>query len=179
MRLPKQHLRIGLISDTHIEHEGDDVLPTVYERFAGVDLILHAGDIYAPAMLDRLERIAPLVVVAGNGEEDRNVQDPRLTDSRVIELGGLKVGLRHSIVFPEMPPRWTIENEMQRCFGGPVNIVVIGDTHVAGIDWCRGVLVVNPGSPTWPNNLRRQPGTIAMLDIVHGQASARIIDLAE
>jgi putative phosphoesterase len=109
MRLTQRHLRVGLISDTHIEHVDDDVPPEVYQHFAGVDLILHAGDIYIPQMLDRLERLAPLVVVAGNGEEDRKVQDPRLTDSRVLELGGLKIGLRHSIVFPEIPLRWSIE----------------------------------------------------------------------
>jgi predicted phosphodiesterase len=59
-----------------------------------------------------------------------------------------------------------------------VDVVVIGDTHVADVSVCRGVLVINPGSPTWPRNLYRQPGTIGMLEIVDGRASATIIDLA-
>lgn len=170
-------MKIGLISDTHIEHAAEDLPARIYEIFAGVDMILHAGDIYVSQVLDRLERIAPLHAVEGNGEWDRRIKDPRLADARVLTLGGLQVGLRHGIVYPEKPPTWTIENEMTRCFGGPVDVVVIGDTHVALIDECRGVLVVNPGSPTWPNNYKKEPGTVGILEIVNGMAKAAIVQL--
>lgn len=170
-------MRIALISDTHISRPDDDIPASVYAHFTGVDLIIHTGDIYISEVLDRLERIAPLVVVKGNGDDDRSFCDPRLLDSHVLTLAGLRVGLRHSIVFPECPPTWTLESEMKRCFGGPVDVIVVGDTHVAQVVEHKGVLVINPGSPTWPNNLRRQLGTVAILEIADGRPSARIIQL--
>lgn len=70
-------MRIGVISDTHIEEPEEDLPARVYEIFSGVDLILHAGDIYVPQVLDRLERIAPVTAVEGNGGWDRRVKDQR------------------------------------------------------------------------------------------------------
>ncbi len=52
---------IGLISDTHIPWAVKELPPEVGEAFRGVDLILHAGDIYSHAVLDELERIAPVL----------------------------------------------------------------------------------------------------------------------
>jgi len=75
-------LRIGLISDTHIEDPEEDLPDRVYDIFHSVDFILHAGDIYVTQVLDRLERIAPLAAVEGNGEWDRGVKDSRLTRIR-------------------------------------------------------------------------------------------------
>jgi putative phosphoesterase len=170
-------MRIGLIADTHIEHAHVDLPGEVYTALAGSDLILHAGDIYHPAVLDRLEAIAPVLVVAGNGDEDRAVIDPRLCDSRVHEALGWRIGLRHSIVYPE-GGRWTIASEMQRCFGGPVDIVVVGDTHVELAEVCKGVLIVNPGSPTWPHQFRRL-GTVARLTLTPDAARAEIVTLPD
>jgi predicted phosphodiesterase len=52
---------------------------------------------------------------------------------------------------PEHPPHRTIETMMRRYFGGPCNIVVHGDTHVAEVEVVRGTLLVNPGSPMYRN----------------------------
>lgn len=81
-------MRIGLIADTHIEDAATDLPPEVNRVLVGSDLILHAGDIYHPSVVDRLERLAPVLVVAGNGEEDRRVADPRLRDGHVCEAVG-------------------------------------------------------------------------------------------
>lgn len=170
-------MRIGLIADTHVERADIDLPAEVYPALAGSDLILHAGDIYHPSVLDRLEAIAPLLVVAGNGDEDRTVDDPRLCDSRVHEAAGWRIGLRHSIVYPEMG-HWTIESEMRRCFGGPVDIVVVGDTHVEMAEVCKGILIVNPGSPTLPHQFSRL-GTVARLTLTPATVLAEIINLAD
>ena len=61
-------MRIGLISDTHIPHDAKAIPPQVKEVFRGVDLILHAGDIYLSSVLDELEEIAP--VLAARGDDD-------------------------------------------------------------------------------------------------------------
>ena len=61
-------MRIGLISDTHIPTAGRDLWPQVYDALRGVDLIMHAGDLHDPAVLDWLELLAPVLAVSGNGD---------------------------------------------------------------------------------------------------------------
>ena len=55
-------MRLGLISDTHIPEVTKELPPQIAKALQGVDLILHAGDVYAPFVLDELERIAPVLV---------------------------------------------------------------------------------------------------------------------
>lgn len=62
-------------------------------------------------------------------------------------------------------------------FGGRVDVFVHGDTHVEGVEEVRGVLLVNPGSPTFPRNLTRRPGTLGFLEIADGAARAWIQQL--
>ncbi|HEY8838218.1 MAG TPA: metallophosphoesterase family protein, partial [Dehalococcoidia bacterium] len=62
-------LLIGLISDTHIPEAAPDIWPQVYEAFSHVDLILHAGDLHVLDVVDRLERLAPIYVARGNGDD--------------------------------------------------------------------------------------------------------------
>ena len=94
-------MRIGLISDTHIPQAGRDpstglrtgLWPQVYEALRGVDLIMHAGDLLVPEVIDWLERLAPVMAVSGNGDyggwERRDPpKDPRLSESRVLALDG-------------------------------------------------------------------------------------------
>lgn len=170
-------MRIGLIADTHIEHADEDLPAQVYPVLAGCDLILHAGDIYDPSVIDRLETIAPVLVVEGNGDDDRHIRDSRIQDAVVHEAAGWRIGLRHSIVYPEMG-HWTVESEMQRCFGGAVDIVVVGDTHVELAEVCKGVLIVNPGSPTLPHQFRRL-GTVGLLTLSGDSVTAEIINLPD
>ncbi len=85
-------MRIGLISDTHIPSAGRDLWPQVYDALRGVDLIMHAGDLYDLAVLDWLEALAPVIAVSGNGDyggwqRTEPPTDPRLRESRVLTLG--------------------------------------------------------------------------------------------
>ncbi len=161
---------IGLISDTHIPEAGPEVWPEVYERFQGVDLILHAGDIHVLPVIDELEKIAPIYVARGNGDDGSGgravvADDPRLREAWSLEFDGLKVGLTHDLALPEWPPHRTIHTVMNHYFDGPQHVFVHGDTHVAGVETLRGVLVINPGSPMYPRNLDTRRGTIGFLEI--------------
>jgi len=70
------------------------------------------------------------------------------------------------------------ENAMQRNFGGAVDVLVIGHSHLEGITRFGSTLVVNPGSATLPRNLVDVPGTVAILEIASGgRISAEIIRL--
>ena len=170
---------IGLISDSHIPDARDDLWPEVYAAFRGVDAILHAGDIYSLKVLDWLEQRcqAPIYAARGNGDSGsggRRVtpEDPRLKPVHVLTLGGLRVGLRH--VIPDPSPHWTLASFMERNFGGPVDIIVCGDTHVEEIQEMEGVLLINPGSPTYPHNMATRKGTIGFLEITDGMPKAWI-----
>jgi putative phosphoesterase len=181
-------MRIGLISDTHIPTAGRDLWPQVYDALRGVDLIMHAGDLHDPIVLDWLEPLAPVLAVSGNGDYggwQRTVppSDPRLRESRVLTLDGpdgdpLRIGLVHDLPLPEAPPQRTLEGLMRHFFGGPVNVIVRGSTHAAEITTVKGVLIVNPGSPTFPNHLSLRLGTIGYLDIEGGLVRPSILQLA-
>jgi uncharacterized protein len=69
---------------------------------------------------------------------------------------------------------------MDTQFGGPVDVIVQGHSHVEGVMRFGGTLVVNPGSATLPRNLIGVPGTVAILEISDsGEVSAEIISLAQ
>ena len=61
--------RIGVISDTHIPHFAR-VPEAVWEYFAGVELVIHAGDLSILSVISQLETIAPVVAVQGNIERE-------------------------------------------------------------------------------------------------------------
>ena len=167
---------IGLIADTHIPRDVKILPPPVKDAFRGVDLILHAGDIYLPGVLDELETIAPVLAARGNGDS-RSIKDHRLKNSHVLDINGLRLGLTHAIPYPELP--WSrIIKTMERIFDGPTDIIVFGDTHVTLAERHQGVLLVNPGSPTLPNG-RFQLGTVGLLEIMDKRVKASIVQLGE
>src|SRR3990172_6961144 len=122
-------MRIGLISDTHIPSAGRDLWPQVYDALRGVDLIMHAGDLHDPVVLDWLERLGPGPAAGGDGggwQRPAPPSAPRLRESRVLTLDGpngdpLRIGLVHDLPLPESPPQRTLEGLMRHFFGGPVN----------------------------------------------------------
>lgn len=181
-------MKIGLISDTHAPAMGA-VPPIEVERaFEGVELILHAGDIYSPECLDWLETIAPLYAV--EVPPALAWGDPRVERKRVLDILGHRVGLVHELtligygmeVVPGAIDRQLREGDsipamMERFFGEPVDAVIFGDTHVPVVEEHQGVLFVNPGSPTLPRQVQRL-GTVAILETTPEGHSAEIIELA-
>ena len=178
-------LRIGLISDTHIPEARAELWPQVFDVFAGVDAILHGGDIHELFVLDQLSELAPLWSARGNGEDGsggRSVAavDERLRYSWRLDLGGVHVGLTHDVPWPELPPNLTVERWKQRRFGTQdIDVLVFGDSHVEGIHQVGPTLCVNPGSPTYPHNLNTQLGTLGFLHVTPGTAAGTTTVTAE
>jgi putative phosphoesterase len=168
-------MRIGLLADTHIPREVRELPPQVKEVLSGVDLILHGGDIYELSLLDELEEIAPVLAARGNGDT-KLPDDPRLKIAHLMTVGGLSLGLAHAVEYPELD-WYPLEKSMQRFFGGRVDILVCGDSHVPVAEECKGVVVINSGSPSLPWGLR-QLGTVGLLQVDDGLVEARIIDLS-
>ncbi len=176
-------MRIGIISDTHIPEACEHLPPAVFEAFRGIDLVMHAGDVYVNRVLDELARVAPVIAALGNGDEGLDGHrfklepDERVREAHLLEIEGVRVGLVHAIPTPDETSEEVFRRAMDRQFGGPVDVVVQGHSHVEGVVQFGEVLVVNPGSATLPHNLIGVPGTVAILEIADGRASAEIVKL--
>lgn len=173
-------LLIGLISDTHIA-TADEKLPVqVKSAFDGVDLILHAGDIWVPSVLDQLEEIAPVKAAWGDDDIEADLGgDERMMGERTLFLAGRTLWLSHI-----KPPYGMIvprENRFASRYiaekvADPPDVVVFGHIHTPVIENYKGVLLVNPGSATWPEYLPTL-GTVALLTIDSGGVEAHIVQL--
>ena len=176
-------MRIGLIGDTHYPEAGP-LWDEAYDALRGSDLILHAGDLHVVEVLDWLEERCgvPVLAVRGNGDDGSGGRpicpdDPRMKPVHVFEAEGIRIGMVHDATLPEWPPQRPLETIMEHHFGGRVDVFVHGDTHVPEVQELRGVLLVNPGSPTFPRNLTRRLGTVGFLEIEAGVMRAWIHQL--
>jgi putative phosphoesterase len=132
-------LRIGIVSDTHV-WSYRKLPPEVAQVFAGVDLIIHAGDVLGLGVLRGLEGIAPVVFVEGNCD---HFDGP---ERAVVHAGQHAIGVVHR------PPRLFQVETLADYFGEPVGAVVHGHTHRSHITQMGDVLCMNPGSPTTPRD---------------------------
>ena len=148
-----QH-RIGVISDTHIPHFKR--LPeAIWELFAGVELIIHAGDLSVLSVLDELETIAPVVAVQGNVEYDEVIL--KLPIKREVVVGFCRIGIVH--ILGDSNNRLRVARQE---FPN-VRVVVFGHSHIPWNEDHDGQLLFNPGSAT---DRRRQPRcSIGMLQV--------------
>ncbi len=179
-------MRIGLISDTHIPEACDRLPSAVFEALRGVDLVMHAGDVYVNRVLDELARIAPVIAALGNGDEGQGGHrfvlepDARVRVAHLLEVEGVRVGLAHALPTPDETSERVFHDAMRAHFGGAVDVLVMGHSHVEGVVRFGATLVVNPGSATLPHNLVDVPGTVGVLEIgPGGKISAEIIRLGE
>lgn len=177
-------MRIAIISDTHIPEACEHLPPAVFEVFRDIDLVMHAGDVYVNRVLDELSRIAPVIAALGNGDEGLDgrrfkldAEDERVREAHLLHIEGVRIGLVHAIPTPEETSEAVFHNAMRRHFGGPVDVIVQGHSHIEGVVRYGGTLVVNPGSATLPRNLIDVPGTVAILEVAGGRVSAEIIRL--
>jgi len=130
-------MRIGVISDTHMAGYDPALAEKTAELFAGVEMILHAGDLTSLEVLDALD--APEVLaVAGN--MDSHVVKANLPGKRVISAGGFKIGLIHGWGSPMGLPSRVVGE-----FPG-VDAVVFGHSHRPTNIVKQGILLFNPGS---------------------------------
>ena len=181
-------MKIGLIADTQVPSA--ELSPKVKAAFEGVDLILHAGDILIPSCLDYLEEIAPVKAVETGAERQLRGDSRVVEHHRVVEVEGHSIGMVHELSIPPItaleilpgvidksyPADASLPNSLEEVFGAPVDIVVYGFSHISLVEEHEGILFINPGSATWPNQ-RVMPGTVAVLDLTNESRDARLIDL--
>lgn len=149
------HMKIGILSDTHVPAIMPSLPPAVFDIFTGVDLILHAGDIVDLSVLDELRTIAPVEAVAGN--MDPSEVHHLLPAKKVISAGDRRIGLIHGKF------RLDVQRDMIRKEFGPVDLIVYGHSHTPFWGKHGDILYLNPGSPT---DKRHAPyNSVALLDV--------------
>lgn len=153
--LDRERIRacVGLISDTHMPFRRRALPPEVFDIFAGVDLILHAGDVGELWVLDQLGAIAPVVAVHGN--DDTEEAQRELPYRQVVAVGGARILLWHSHYqdrHEEMASRHddALSPKLARpiLFGrrAGAQVVVFGHWHIPLVHNHDGLLLVNPGA---------------------------------
>lgn len=128
-------MKIGVISDTH-----NFLDPKVLELFAGVEHILHAGDVGNWPIISELESVAPVTAVYGNTD----VGLP-LKETEVVELAGWKFLVHHIV-----NPLALTDCLKERVARVRPDVVVFGHTHRVFFETIGGVFYFNPGSAGKP-----------------------------
>jgi putative phosphoesterase len=162
-------VRIVVMSDTHSPRFWKRCPPAVADRLVGADLILHAGDVCTPDVLDELSDYAPVKVVLGNND-GAAVAAWGAPETLELELAGVRVGMIHDAGSKEGRLA-----RMSRRFPS-ADLVVFGHSHIPMDVAGDRLRILNPGSPT---DKRRQPyRTLAEL-VIDDDAirSVRIVEL--
>ena len=175
-------MRIGLISDTHIPEVVKALPPQLNHVFRNVDLILHAGDVYTVAVLDELERLAPTWAASGDDDGSLINSDRRMEEKQFLSVDGKSILVKHqgpwfpSPGLKEVPGRAGYHHRLGEHQEAEPDIIVCGHTHTARVEDRNGILVVNPGSATFPE-YKLQLGTVALLTISSGEAEVHLVQL--
>lgn len=151
---------LGVISDTH-----GLLRPDVHTALAGVELILHAGDVGGDEILDELELIAPVRAVYGNTDAPGQ---PRLADAIDLSIGGVAIHVSHGHEIGSPVAARLLERYA-------ADVVVFGHTHRPLIARAGDRLVLNPGA-AGPRRFDIMP-SVARLTIRDGRADAELIAL--
>ena len=158
---------IGLISDTHIPDRAKEIPEKVFEAFSEVDLIMHAGDLTSPKVIDDLEQIAPVMAIQGNMDRAKGIDLPA---AKVIEAEGLKIGIVHGEVYPRADTQQLVYLAKEL----DADILISGHSHQPKIEQKDGVLLLNPGSPIVPRLADR---TVMILEINDREVDVEIIKI--
>lgn len=160
---PPASVRIGVISDTHGYLD-----PQVLELFAGVRHIIHAGDVMDPKVLRALEEVAPVTAVAGN------LDDPKVTGDLPREAHGEVDGVRFLV--GHKPKRLLKRIVRGKLSLADYDLVVWGHEHIPSATWVDGVLHLNPGTASSPEEEDDGP-TVAIVEKTPAGLSVRFLPL--
>ena len=131
---PAEKVTVGLVSDTHGWLD-----PALVSLFAGVDHIIHAGDIGSEEVLRSLEKIAPVTAVRGNIDGG----DLRfLPLEAVLPVGKRSVGVLHIAGSPRRPKRRAVEFIVRE----RLDVLIVGHSHIPAVARIAEALWINPGA---------------------------------
>lgn len=141
-------MKIGIISDTHINKHFSKLKDFLLKNLKEVDLIIHAGDYTDLEVISILKEHKDFIGVYGNNDKSkiRNI----LPNKHIVILEGYKVGICHG----DGPKKDTFDNVIDTFSGETLDIIIFGHSHKPCIFTKNKTLYLNPGSCT---NKRREP----------------------
>ena len=148
---------LGVISDTH-----GLVRPEALAALAGVERIVHAGDIGSRDVLEALERVGPVTAVRGNN--DRGDWAKKIPETEVVEVGGVSLYLLHDLHELDLEPR-----------AAGFAAIISGHSHQPKVEERDGVLYLNPGS-AGPRRFKL-PISLARLTVAGKRVKAELVTL--
>jgi putative phosphoesterase len=150
-------MRVGVISDTH-----GLLRPEAIDALAGVEHILHAGDVGGIEILDRLRAIAPVTAIRGN--VDGLGPCAKLPETEVVQFAGVFLYMLHDLQALDLDP-----------LAAGMAAVISGHSHQPQIEERKGVLYFNPGS-AGPRRFSL-PISLGFLEIASGKVTAKLKEL--
>jgi len=157
--------RIGVLSDTH-----GYLHPAILEIFAGVSHIIHAGDIMDGATLAALEELAPVTAVAGNLDTGDLAEG--LPKEILGEAGGVVFALGHK--HKRLLKKLAAGRLAADSAGARPCLVIYGHEHAPSVAWVDGVLYLNPGTATAPDE-EDDAATVAIVEVAAAGLSVTLI----
>jgi uncharacterized protein len=136
-----------VLADTHTRGFTRTLPFGAWPYIESADHIIHAGDVVDPGLLDELKSFAPVTVVMGNCDA-HDVRDWGAADVAEVEIGDVRIGVVHDSGLSKG------RRERVRRLFPSARVVVFGHSHLPFNDDEAGLLLFNPGSPTWK---RRAP----------------------
>lgn len=149
--------RIGIISDTH-----GLLRPEALQRLAGVDHIIHGGDIGRPQVMDELRKVAPVTAIRGNVDTAEWARD--YPETATLRLEGRTFYILHDLHTLDIDP-----------VAQGIDVVISGHSHQVRIATIKGVLYLNPGS-AGPRRFKL-PITLATMELGAGKLEPVIHEL--
>ena len=150
-------MRVGVISDTH-----GLVRPEAVSALRGSELIIHAGDIGGPEVLEALRAIAPVVAVRGNNDHGPWAQ--KIAETEVVDAGGVLLYVIHDVHEIDLEPQ-----------AAGFAAVIAGHSHKPRCEEQAGVLWFNPGS-AGPRRFKL-PIAVGRLQVARGHVRGEILEL--
>lgn len=154
-----------VLADTHIPRRAKALPEGLHPYLQQADLILHAGDLMDPGLLDELANYAHVKAVRGNLDPP----EIGLPETQEFEFAGVRIAMIH-----DSGPKRGRRSRMKRRFPR-ARAVVFGHSHIPWLEDEDGLLLLNPGSPT---DKRRQPDhTFALLHAERGDVQVEMLTL--
>jgi uncharacterized protein len=161
-------VQLLVVSDTHIPDFAKALPDAVVAEASRADLVLHAGDVTSPGVLEELAEAAPVLCALGNGDGHdvaRWGARPRIE----ARFEGINVGMVH-----DSGPRRGRAARLRRWFPA-ADLVVFGHSHIPMDLSEEGIRLLNPGSPTWKR--RQEAPTFAVVAVRGRDIEARIVEV--
>lgn len=172
-------MRIVVLSDTHLPADISELGhlgPEPAALLQTADLILHAGDIVLPSVLDWCERFASVKSAIGAHDQ---FEDPRTAPVVVVEHEGWRIGVVHDV--EAIPPTIkTVDDLKREVYRDPMlDILIAGDSHFERLEYKSGTLLLDPASPCFPHHRSTRLGAMGVLDLDTYRVRAEIVVLGE